>query len=156
MDYDAASWGALAIALSLLGGIITWYRWKSGGLPTLLRGTAWSLLPLAAWLTGVLELVAGIAEDVGRWAARLVFSPSVWLGIVLAGVAVVLFGASAFVSRRRGDEPKKQRKQRKPRETGTAEEPRQVQPPRKGKQQPVEGLEDMDDIDAILKKHGIQ
>lgn len=140
MSYDAASWGALALALSILGGVITWFRWRAHGLPSLLRGTAWSLLPIAAWLSGVLELVADIAGSVGRWAVHLVFSPVVWLGIVLAGVSVVLFGASALVSGRR-------------RPKGSVEEGRA--PRVEQRRSRPDGLEGMDDIDAILRKHGI-
>lgn len=162
MTYDAASWGALAVALSILGGIITWYRWRKHGLPSLLRGTAWSLLPIAAWLTGVLELVANISGQVSSWAVHLVFSPVVWIGICLAGVSVVLFGASAFLRERQLNRAEKA--------AGGAVGgggPRQVpQAPAKGstdakggkagKGQPDPALEGMDDIEAILRKHGIQ
>jgi hypothetical protein len=147
MSYDAASWGALALALSIVGGVVTWFRWRSHGLPSLLRGTAWSLLPVAAWLTGVLELVADITGSVSRWAVHLVFSPIVWLGVVLAGVSVVLFGAAALVGGRSGGEPG-------PKEAPAVREPRPVRGRSAGKG-PAEGLEGMDDIDAILRKHGI-
>ncbi|HET9500501.1 MAG TPA: hypothetical protein VFO98_09585 [Marmoricola sp.] len=144
MEYDAASWGALALALSVLGGVITWFRWRRHGLPSLLRGTAWSLLPVAAWLTGVLELVADVSGSVARWAVHLVFSPVVWLGIVLAGVSAALFGASALLRGRREESA-----------AGPVEpapQPRSVGHTRDRKR---DGLEDMDDIDAILRKHGI-
>lgn len=165
MTYDAASWGALAVALSILGGILTWYRWRKHGLPSLLRGTAWSLLPIAAWLTGVLELVANISGDVSRWAVHLVFSPVVWLGIILTGVSVVLFGASAFL---------RDRQLTRAERAGTSEDAvtggstRQVpgapttgpakgpKGGKTGKGQPDPALEGMDDIEAILRKHGIQ
>ncbi len=66
-----------------------------------MRGLAWTLLPVAAWLTGSLKLVTGILEDIVNWAARLVFSPAVWLGIVVAGVAAALWVLSG-VMRARG------------------------------------------------------
>ncbi len=71
------------------------------GLGAGLRGLAWSLLPLAAWLTGTLKLAASIVEDIGAWAAHLVFSPAVWLGVAVAGFAGVLFVVSGFMLGRR-------------------------------------------------------
>jgi hypothetical protein len=127
--------------------VVTWFRWRSHGLPSLLRGTAWSLLPIAAWLTGVLELVADVTGSVSRWAVHLVFSPVVWLGIVLAGASVVLFGAAALVGGRSGAE-------RGDREVPASREPRPVRGRARAKA-PDDGLEGMDDIDAILRKHGI-
>src|SRR4051794_24203391 len=100
MTYDAAAWGALAFALSVLLGVVTFFRWRSRGAASGLRGAAWTILPVAAWLTGVLELAFDIADSVGHWAVHVVFSPTVWLGVVLAGVSAVLFGAAALVGRR--------------------------------------------------------
>ena len=102
MTYDSAAWGALAFAVSTLLGVVTFFRWRARGLAAGLRGAGWTLLPVAAWLTGVLELAFDVADSVGRWAVHLVFSPVVWLGIVLAGVSVVLFGAAAMVAGRGG------------------------------------------------------
>ena len=65
-----------------------------------MRGLAWTLLPLAAWLTGTLKLAASILEDVINWAAGLVFSPAVWLGVVVAGAAAVLWFASGLMRSR--------------------------------------------------------
>src|SRR3954453_8872260 len=100
MSYDSAAWGALAFALSILLGVGTFFRWRARGLAAGLRGAAWTILPVAAWLTGVLELAFDIADSVGHWAVHLVFSPVVWLGVVLTGVAAVLFGASAVLAKR--------------------------------------------------------
>lgn len=137
MTYDAAAFGALALALSVLGGVVTFFRWRRHGLPALLRGTAWSLLPVAAWLTGVLRLGVEVGSAVGRWGTRLVFSPTVWVGVALAGVAVVLFVVSGFAK-------------------GRAVSPAPGRPavaPKRSSGTPDDGL---DDIEAILRKHGIQ
>ncbi len=138
MTYDAAAFGALALALSVLGGIVTWFRWRKHGLPALLRGAAWSLLPTAAWLTGVLRLLVEVGGEVSRWALRLVFSPTVWVGLALAGVSVVLFVLSGFIRDRSAAVP--------------AAPSRKAVPPPGG----ASGGEGLDDIEAILKKHGIQ
>lgn len=147
MSYDSAAWGALAFALSTLLGVVTFFRWRAKGLAAGLRGAAWTILPVAAWLTGVLELAFDIGDSVGHWALHLVFSPVVWLGIVLTGVSAVLFGASALlrnrsVGRVRGD--------------GTP--PPSLEGPKargRGKGSAAIGDDDLDDIEAILRKHGI-
>jgi hypothetical protein len=141
MSYDSAAWGALAFALSTLLGVVTFFRWRAKGLAAGLRGAAWTILPVAAWLTGVLELAFDIADSVGHWALHLVFSPVVWLGVVLAGVSVVLFGASAVLAKR-----------------GVREVQGDDAPPpaikRRGRGAPAID-EDLGDIEAILRKHGI-
>jgi hypothetical protein len=140
MTYDSAAWGALAFALSTLLGVVTFFRWRHRGLAAGVRGTAWTILPVAAWLTGVLELGFDVADSVGRWAVHLVFSPVVWLGMVLAGVSAVLFGVSAVLGNRGT---------RRVRGTGTT-------PPALPKRAAHEtGDDDLGDIEAILRKHGI-
>jgi hypothetical protein len=143
MTYDSAAWGALALALSILLGVGTFFRWRTRGLAAGLRGAAWTILPVAAWLTGVLELAFDIVDSVGHWALHLVFSPTVWLGVFLAGLSVVLFGASAVVGRMG-------RKVR----GSTAPPPVAGPPDRAGRGAPAID-EDLGDIEAILRKHGI-
>lgn len=147
MNYDSAAWGALAVALSVLLGVVTFFRWRSRGLAAGVRGAAWTLLPVAAWLTGVLELTFDIGSAVGEWAVHLVFSPVVWLGIVLAGVSAALFGAAAVLGRRaEGPTPEGTRpseiSQKRPRDRA-----------RSGDAAIGDG--DLDDIEAILRRHGI-
>jgi hypothetical protein len=138
---DDVAWGALTLGLTLLGGIYTWFAYQRRGLTAGMRGAAITLLPLAAYLTKTLKMFTRIADAVADWAASLVFSPVVWLGVVLAGMSVVLFGVSGAIDRRRGprdDTPKKVK--------GT-------------KARPVEGStpvdDDMADIEAILRDRGI-
>ena len=141
MGYDFVTWGAFACVLSALGGVLSWLAWRRRGLAAAIRGLGWSVLPIAAWLTGTLHLVANLAGDVAHWAVGLVLSPVVWLGIVLAGVAVVLFGVSGAM-RAKG--------------IGTRERKREQLPPQQqGTRTAGAGLDGMDDIEAILKKHGI-
>jgi hypothetical protein len=150
MSYDSAAWGALAFAVSTLLGVVTFFRWRARGLATGLRGAGWTLLPVAAWLTGVLELAFDVADSVGRWAVHLVFSPVVWLGIALAGVSVVLFGAGAVVAGRRGSGRKEVGSSAPPPALGATP----TRSMRRGKGAPAID-EDLDDIEAILRKHGI-
>ncbi len=138
MSLDSTTWAALALLLTAGGATYSYVTWRRRGAAAGVRGVAWTLIPVAAWLTGTLRLAGNVLDDVTSWAARLVFNPTTWLGIVLAGVSVVLFGASSVMRRRslgtREREPRTERKQ--------VEAPRQ------------ERLVD-DDVSAILKKHGI-
>jgi hypothetical protein len=145
MSYDSAAWGALAFAISTLLGVVTFFRWRRSGLAAGLRGAAWTILPVAAWLTGVLELAFDVGDSVGHWAIHLVFSPVVWLGIVLAGVSAVLFGASALLGNRgvRGADGA---------QAPALERPKAAR--RKSAGAPAID-EDLGDIEAILRKHGI-
>jgi hypothetical protein len=148
MTLDAATWGALALTLTVLGGGYTYVAWRRRGVAAGLRGLAWTLVPAALWLTGTLKLAGNIAGDISSWALHLVFSPLVWAGAVLGGVAVLLFGVSgAMLGRGIGV-----RRAKEPKAAPGKREPKAVQD-RRG--QDPEDVEGMDDIEAILRKHGI-
>jgi hypothetical protein len=98
-ELDNATWQALGLVLTLLGLGVSMLLWSRRGPVTGLRGVAWSLLPLAAGLTGVLRLGWEIGDSVVRWAVRLVFSPVVWLGLLVAALAAVLFVVSGLMRR---------------------------------------------------------
>lgn len=150
MSYDSAAWGALAFALSILLGVVTFFRWRSQGVVAALRWAGWTILPVAAWLTGVLELAFEVGQSVGDWAVDLVFKPSVWLGIVLAGVAAVLLGASALL-RNRGTGTALPGDAR----SGSVEARKPGKAVRRGRAPAAIGDDDLGDIEAILRKHGI-
>jgi hypothetical protein len=99
--FDNATWQALGLTLTIAGLAVSTLVWVRRGAVSGLRGVAWSLLPLAAGLTGVLRLGWEITDAVVTWAGRLVFSPVVWLGLVVAAVSAVLFVVTGFAQRRR-------------------------------------------------------
>ena len=141
-DVEDVSWGALALSLTVLGGIWTWLAFRRRGLASGLRAAGFTLMPLAAYLTHTLEMFSKIAAAVGDWAATLVFNPFVWLGIVLAGVSVVLFVVSGML---------------RSRELGKADSPKQELPTqRKRKSGSGAAVDDeMAEIEALLRKRGI-
>jgi hypothetical protein len=145
---DEAAWGALALALTLLGGIYTYVSYQRRGLTAAVRGGAITLIPLAAWLTGVLELLTEIGGAVGDWGADLAFSPTMWLGMGLAGLAAVLFVVSGFLTDRGVGQKPKEQKQGK-----------ELPATRAPAQSPVvadSGVDaEMAEIEAILRKRGI-
>src|SRR3954453_18929509 len=149
-EFDSATWKALGLLLTLGGLGASAALWRRRGAVSGLRGVAWSLLPLAAGLTGVLRLGWDITDSVLQWAARLVFSPVVWLGLVVGMGSLVLFVGTGAPRARTG--PTKA-------------------PVSHGKRQPTlgrgstrpatvssadPGVGGMEDIEAILRKHGIQ
>lgn len=98
---DDVAWGALALSLTLVGGIYTYVAYQRRGLAAGLRGAALTMLPLAAYLTDTLRMFTRIGDAVGDWATGLAFSPAVWLGVIVTGLSVLLFGAARVVDRRR-------------------------------------------------------
>jgi hypothetical protein len=154
---DAATWQALGLLLTVLGLLLSIVLWRRRGPASGIRGAAWSLLPLAAGLTGTLRLLWQIGDSILSWAVRLVFSPLVWVGIATFAVSLMLFAVSAAMRARgvggrpgRGGavEDGTGRGGRRGRESlpGTAS---------RGRAEPAVQDKDMDDIEAILRKHGI-
>jgi hypothetical protein len=146
--FDSSTWQALGLTLTVLGLLLSVLLWKRRGPASGVRGAAWALLPAAAGLTGTLRLVWEIGDSIVSWAARLVFSPVVWAGVALAGLSLVLFAVSAAM-RARGVGTT-----RSVRSSGSARPLPQERSSRQAK--PAVQDDDMDDIEAILRKHGIQ
>jgi hypothetical protein len=140
---DDAAWAALTLSLTVAGGIWTWFAFRNRGLASGTRALGFTLLPLAAYLTKTLQMFTGIAGEITDWAGHLVWSPVVWLGIVLAGVSVVLIGVSGRL---------------RAREVGPGERPQPLPtagPGGKGRPALAED-DDMADIEALLRKRGIK
>ncbi|WP_110205844.1 cellulose synthase [Nocardioides daejeonensis] len=131
-----AAWLALAAALTMVGGAGTWWAFRHRAASAGLKGLALTLLAPAAYLTGTLELLGEVSASVADWASGFVFGLGAWIGLGLAGLAVLLFGVSTRV----GDRPA----------APEAPAPRAVQ---RGRSAPVD--DDMADIEALLRKRGI-
>jgi hypothetical protein len=151
---DATTWAALALVLTILGAAYTWVSWKRRGAAAAVRGLAWTLIPVAAWLTGTLRLAANVLEAVIDWGSRLVFSPTVWLGIIVAGVAALLWVASGLM-RARGIGVRGAGRQVPAGRAKEVPAGQQKGAPARRPARNDDDLDDMDDIEAILKKLGI-
>ena len=101
--YDKIAWLPLCGGLTGLGLVLSYLAMRRRGLGSGLRGAAWSLLPIAAYLTGSIEMFWKMGVAIGDFAKGFVFSPKVWSGIALAGLAVVLLVVSGPLRRRRAD-----------------------------------------------------
>ena len=99
--YDKIAWLPLCGGLTGLGLVLSYVAMRRRGLGAGLRGAAWSLLPLAAYLTGAIEMFWKMGAAVGDFAKGFVFSAQVWSGIAVAGVAALLFVVSGPLRRRR-------------------------------------------------------
>ena len=99
--YDKIAWLPLCAGLTGLGLVLSYIAMRRRGPGAGLRGAAWSLLPLAAYLTGAIEMFWKMGAAVGDFAKGFVFSAQVWAGIAVAGLSAVLFVVSGPVRRRR-------------------------------------------------------
>jgi hypothetical protein len=173
--YNSIAWLPLCAGLTGIGLVISWFVMRRRGFGSGLRGVAWSLLPLAAYLTGSIQMFWKIGTAIGDFAAHLVLSPKVWSGVGVALVAGVLFVVSAPLKRRR----KRARKAAVADQTGPATEagaqrpvvpeqaaangtrPQELEPSRsrpakassKSKADPAD--DDMREVEEILRRRGI-
>ena len=155
MSYSQIEWLPLCGGLTILGLIASWVVWRRRGAGAGLRWVAWSLLPMAAYLTHAVRMLWQIGSAIGSFAASFIFSPQVWAGVALTGLAIVLFVVSGTIRGRT----------RKPGTAG-ADVPagRAAQPagapagkalkPAKSKVPAVD--DDLGDVADILRKHGIR
>ena len=150
---DDATWAALTLVLTLMGGGWTWYAFRNRGITAGIRGAALTLLPPAAYLTGTLEAGARIVDVVADWGTGLVFGPSVWFGMGLLGISVTLFFLANLLGARGkgGPEPKADQKKADRKKKEPAGE---LSSPPAGRGKPVID-DDLAEIEAILKKRGI-
>jgi len=151
---DEATWAALAATLTLLGLVWTWISYRRRGVTGGMRALGFTMLPVAAWLTGTLEMFTEIAGSVTDWATGLVFSPITWTGIGLGGFGIVLIVISGYLRDRqlaRGQEPSTPKKVTKP---GKRQLPEAASTRDPGSGPVVD--DDLADIEAILKRRGIQ
>jgi hypothetical protein len=101
MSYNSIAWLPLTAGLTAIGMILSYYAYRRRGLRSALRWAAVSLLPIAAYLTGSIEMFWKIGTAIGDFATGFVFSPMKWAGIGVAGLAVALYLASGGRERRK-------------------------------------------------------
>ena len=99
--YNQIAWLPLCAGLTGLGLVLSWFAMRRRGLRAGLFGAAWSLLPLAAYLTGSILMFWRMGVAVGDFAKGFAFSAKVWSGIAVAGLSLVLFIVSGGLRRRR-------------------------------------------------------
>ncbi len=117
----------------------SWTAYRKRGLASGMRGTAWSTVPLALYLTGLTKFLSD-----------LVFSPVKWVGVALFGVGALLYVTSGAMLRKSGGEevPEGRKSERKAARAGAA--PTAAVEPSKPSGDP-----DLAEIEKILKNRGI-
>lgn len=161
MTYGQIAWLPLCAGLTAVGIVLSYLVFRRRGMIAGLRAIAWSLLPLAAYLIGAPRTLWDIGTAIVRFVTGLVFSPMVWAGVVLAGLSAVLFVVSGTL---RGRALSRARAQGQTAEGGAAGEqagggpkakPRQVEQSTGSAGAGAAG-DDFSDIEAILKRRGIE
>ena len=170
--YDQIVSLPLCAGLTGLGLVLSYLVMRRRGLGSGLRAAAWSLLPLAAYLTGSVKMFWKIGVAIADFAKGFVFSTEVWSGIAVAGLAALLFVVSGPLRRRskRGQRGQRGQDQQAvgaakagsggreiaPRTAPvatTASSPAPVKA-RKGKNA-ADDDDDLGDVEDILRRHGI-
>jgi hypothetical protein len=172
--YDKIAWLPLCGGLTGVGLVLSYLAMRRRGIGSGLRGAAWSLLPVAAYLTGAIKMFWKMGVAIGDFATGFVFSPKVWSGIAVAGFSALLFLVSGPLRRRRVKRGKERRAtETAPGPAGTLSaattgsqlttrlDPSRTAPApakapvkaRKGKG--ADDDDDLGDVADILRRHGI-
>ena len=107
MSYSSIAWLPLAAGLTVLGLILSYAVWRRSGTRPALRVVAVSLLPIAAYLTGAIEMLWKIGVAIGQFGTGFAFSTTKWVGIGLTGLAIALFLAAGGRQARRAARDKR-------------------------------------------------
>jgi hypothetical protein len=101
MSDNSIFWLPICAVLTALGLVLSYYVGRRRGNRAMLRGAAWSLIPIAAYLTGSVTMFWKIGDAIGNFATGFVFSPVKWAGIAVAGFAAILFASTGGRKRRK-------------------------------------------------------
>ncbi|MFC4868365.1 cellulose synthase [Streptomonospora arabica] len=161
----------LGAALTVVGLIVSWVLWRRRGAASGLRGVAWSLLPLAVGLMGLMTILWRLVADLVGFFVSLAFNPIVWAGVAVAGLAVVLWVVSGVMRARgvgvrkgsgsgsaaaeQGGGPAAGITSADGGTAGAAGAPGKGQGKQAGKPKQG-GDDDFGDIEDLLRKHGIE
>jgi hypothetical protein len=105
--YSSIAWLPLAAGLTVLGLILSYVVWRRSGTRPALRVVAVSLLPIAAYLTGAIEMLWKIGVAIGQFGTGFAFSTTKWVGIGVTGLAIALFLAAGGRQARRAARDKR-------------------------------------------------
>jgi len=130
--FDWIFWLPWTAALSVVALVAAWRAWRRHDRPAVARRVGYALLPWAALLLGLYGLVWRVGSTVGFWASRFVFDPTAWLGMITAVLSTGLIVVGRRLARRRDPAP--------------------ARAIRKGSSSTDDEL---GDVEAILRKHGI-
>jgi len=167
--WNSIAWFPLCVGLTGVGLVLSWFAWRRKGARRGIQAVAWSLLPLALYLTGAIELVGKIGSAVVQFASAFVFSPKTWAGVALFGLIALIFlvfGGIPLLSGKKRRAKKKELKQQSAaggtaaaaapggREVAQVGAAKPAKAAKRGKgAAPDDGLDD--DVAEILRRRGI-
>jgi hypothetical protein len=143
----------LCVGLTLLGVIATGIAWRRGNKGRVIQGVALALAPIALYFSGLLRLLWNGIVAVGTWASKIIFSPTVWFGLSLLGLCLVLWIVGGLLARRVAAK----KSTSVPSSSSGGSLPAATATTRKGGKQPPPPIdEEMAEIEALLKSRGIE
>ena len=134
---------SISLAVTVLGLVGSWAAVRRRGVASGMRGAAWSLVPLGAYLTGLTKFLADLA-----------FSPVKWAGVVVLGLGAVLYMTSGVMLRRGGGATEVEAGPKKDRQAPAKAAPKGASKAAIEKRQPAVDP-DLAEIEQILKNRGI-
>ncbi|MCW2810769.1 MAG: hypothetical protein JWP61_1227, partial [Friedmanniella sp.] len=157
----------LCVGLTLLGVIITGLAWRRGSRGRVVQGVGLALAPVALYFSGLLRLVWNGVVAVGDWAGNVIGSPTVWVGLAVLALCVVLWVVGGILVRRTPKSPKKSKQQsalgaadRSALPATGTQAGRGRATPATNKTAPAKATppvdDDMAEIEALLKSRGIE
>lgn len=155
MGSSSLEWLPWTILLSAVGAFATWRAFKNGDRGAVVRRLGWTLLPWGFYFMGLIRFTVRVFDAVADWAASFAFSPLAWLGVGVSVISVLMIGGGTLLSgfRRR----RKAKSGSSEAKSGASEgkAPKQVDElPSRKKAEPAD--DGADDIEAILRRHGIE
>lgn len=153
----------LGAALAAVGFVISYFVWRRKGAAYGLRGVAWSLLPLIAGLLLLMDVVLQFVLGVLGILLTMAFKFQSWVGLGLAVLMVVLYVVTGFMKSKGigvkpGARPQDKAKggdEGTPAAGGAPPAAGQVKAPQPRQSKAPAADEDFGDIEALLRKRGI-
>ncbi|MFV0451733.1 MAG: hypothetical protein ACK5LS_05720 [Propioniciclava sp.] len=150
---------AVAAGLTLVFVVITALIWRRAQVKTVFWWIGLCLVPMAIYLAGLAPAVVGAYETLRFWWGTLTFTPVIWTGLALGGVATFLMLGSRLIPSESYADRRAERKEAKAASAAAAPAPKAVTPSTSRQAVPPAKAaaeeEDFDDIAEILRNRGI-
>ncbi|MFL6051490.1 MAG: hypothetical protein ACJ72W_01035 [Actinoallomurus sp.] len=125
----------ISLAATVLGLLGSWAAYRRRGSASGMRGAAWSMVPMAAYLTGLTKFLVDLA-----------FSPVKWAGVALFGLGALLYVTSGVMLRKGAAVEAEPRRE---------SAPKAAAPKGEIERRPPAADPDLAEIEQILKNRGI-
>ena len=146
--------GPICLTVTIVGLVLSFIAWRKKGLRSGMRGVAWSLLPLAMYLTNAVRLVGRIGSAIVQFAGAFVFSPKAWLGVIFVFISALLFLISGGIPLLSGT--RRRSKSRRQRARASQDEATAIAPAPQHQAPTPPGNDDLGDVEEILRRRGIK